>query len=365
MNKSASAKVTSIDWRQETGPLKALLLDTEVSEIMANSWNEIFVERNGRIETAKEHFGSPTNFAQCIQSLCVFAGKEVNRRSPFLDARLPDGSRMNVVVPPVSFGGPVLTIRKAINSLMDYRALIERGALTDKAVYFLNKLVDARQNIVITGASGSGKTTLLSVLTSFVDGAQRLIVVEDTTEVKIQVKNFVRMEVPQVGLGEEEVTMKDLLRNALRMRPDRLIVGECRGSETIDMILAMNTGHEGSMTTIHANSAIDGLTRMESMVLHSGTQLPRSLIQQNIATTIQFVIHADLGPDGKRRLDEVLEIRGWENGNYVTAPIFKWNAKDGLVSTGEVPQIAGEKAVPGVKFPDRFFEPSVKVKFGK
>lgn len=364
MSKHATAKITTIDWRQDAGPLRPLLMDNEVSEIMANSWNEIFYERNGVIELAKEHFSSPTVFNQCIQSLCVYAGKEVNRRSPFLDARLPDGSRMNVVVPPVAFGGPVLTIRKAINSLMDYRALIERGALTDKAVYFLNKLVDARQNIVITGSSGSGKTTMLSVLTSFVDGAQRLIVVEDTTEVKIQVKNFVRMELPQAGMSDEQITMKDLLKNALRMRPDRLIVGECRGSETIDMILAMNTGHEGSMTTIHANSATDGLTRMESMVLHSGTQLPRALIQQNIATTIQYVMHTDLGPDGKRRLDEILEIRGWDNGTYVTAPIFKWNPKDGLVSTGKLPQIAAEKPVPGIRFPDRFFEPGVKVKFG-
>lgn len=364
MKNSAAAKLTMTDWRQETGPLKALLLDNDVSEIMANSWNEVFIERNGKIELAKEQFANPAAFHQCIQSLCVYAGKDVNRRSPFLDARLPDGSRMNVVVPPVAFGSPVLTIRKAINSLLDYRALIERGALTDKAVYFLNKLVDARQNIVITGSSGSGKTTMLSVLTSFVDGAQRLIVVEDTTEVKIQVKNYVRMEVPQIGLGDDEVTMKDLLRNALRMRPDRLIVGECRGAETIDMILAMNTGHEGSMTTIHANSAIDGLTRMESMVLHSGTQLPRSLIQENIATTIQFVMHTDIAPDGKRRLDEILEIRGWENGTYVTASIFKWDPVHGLISTGKIPHIAGDRPVPGIKFPERFFEPNMKVKFG-
>lgn len=360
----AAAKLSTLDWRQEAGPLKPLLMDNDVSEIMANSWNEVFYERNGVIESSREHFASPVAFEQCIQSLCVFAGKEVSRRNPFVDARLPDGSRMNVVVPPVAFGGPVLTIRKAINSLMDFRALIERGALTDKAVYFLNKLVDARQNIVITGASGSGKTTLLSVLTSFVDGAQRLIVVEDTTEVKIQVKNFVRMEVPQLGIAGDEVSMKDLLRNALRMRPDRLIVGECRGAETIDMILAMNTGHEGSMTTIHANSAIDGLTRMESMVLHSGTQLPRSLIQENIATTIQFVMHTDIAPDGKRRLDEILEIRGWENGNYVTAPIFKWTPEGGLLSTGKIPHLAGDKPVSGIKFPERFFEPHVKVKFG-
>lgn len=361
---NTAVKITS-DWRTETGPLRPLLLDQDVSEIMCNAWNEIFVERNGVMEQVETAFPNAQAFVTCVQSLCVVAGREVSRRAPFLDARLPDGSRMNVVVPPVAFGSPVLTIRKAINSLLDYRALIAKGAINDKAVYFLNKIVDARQNVVITGGGGSGKTTLLSVLTSFVDGPQRLIVIEDATEVKIQVKNYVRMELPQATIGDEPIKMAELLRNALRMRPDRLVIGECRGGETLDMLMAMNTGHEGSMTTIHANSATDGLARMESMVLHSGTAMPRALIQENIAQTIHFVMHMDLGPDGKRRLDEILELRGWKDGRYDYATIFKWRPDQGLVSTGVLPLIAGEKPVPGITFPEGFFRPEKRIRFGK
>jgi pilus assembly protein CpaF len=273
---------------------------------------------------------------------------------------------MNVVVPPVAFGGPVLTIRKAINTLLDYKSLVDIGTLTNKAVYFMNKAVDARQNIVITGGGGSGKTTILSILSSFIDGNQRVITVEDATEVTIQVKNFVRMELPQAARGEERLTMADLLRNALRMRPDRIIVGECRGVETIDMLMAMNTGHEGSMTTIHANNATDGLARMESMVVQSGVNVPLQLIQKNIGSTLQFVMHMERGPDGKRRLDEILEIHGWENGNYKLTPIFKWTPENGLLSTGAVPQFAVKSPVPGVKFPnpEDFFKPNTDIKFG-
>ena len=355
----------TVDWKMEAGPLRPLLVDDSVSEIMVNSHNEIFVERGGMIERSTAQFSNAMALNQCIQSLCVHAGREVNRKMPFLDARLPDGSRMNVVVPPVAFGGPVLTIRKAQNALLNYRALINAGSLTEKAVYFLNKCVDCRQNIVITGGGGSGKTTLLSVLTSFIDGNQRVITIEDATEVAVQVKNFVRMELPQSVSSEARVTMTDLLRNALRMRPDRIVVGECRGPETLDMLLAMNTGHEGSMTTIHANQAIDGLARMESMVVHSGTSMPMSLIQKNIGTTVQFVMHVERGPDGKRRLEEVLEIRGWEGGQYLTTPIFKWNEDDGLVTLGNVPRFALKSPVPGIEFPDArtFFKPDTDVSF--
>lgn len=360
-------KLTKTDWKQESGPLKPYLLDDTVSEIMVNSWKEIFIERNGLIEQVDSAFSNAEALMHCVQSLCVFAGREVNRRSPYVDARLPDGSRMNVVVPPVAFGGPVLTIRKALNTLLDFNALVEAGTLTNKAVYFMNKAVDARQNIVITGGGGSGKTTILSILSSFIDGNQRVITVEDATEVTIQVRNFVRMELPQAARGDERLTMADLLRNALRMRPDRIIVGECRGVETLDMLLAMNTGHEGSMTTIHANQASDGLARMESMVVQTGINIPMSLIQKNIGSTIQYVMHMERGPDGKRRLDEILEIRGWENGHYLLTPIFKWTDTKGLQSTGAIPLFAKDKPVPGVRFPDpdEFFKPGTDIKFGE
>jgi pilus assembly protein CpaF len=361
MNNTATKIAPLGDWRQETGPLKALLMDGEVSEIMVNSWNDIFIERNGFIETSEAKFANAQQFMQCIQALCVFAGREVNRRTPFIDARLPDGSRMNVVVPPVSHA-PVLTIRKAIDSVLNYETMIKSGSLTEKAIYFLNKIVDGRQNIIITGGSGRGKTAMLSVLSSLIDSPQRVIVIEDTSELKVQVKNFVRMELPHAVPGEVQLKMADLLRNALRMRPDRIIVGECRGNETIDMLLAMNTGHEGSMTTVHANSAIDGLARLESLVLNSETNLPRALIQQNIASTVHYVIHMDRDPNGKRRLDEVLEIRGWEDGNYLTAPIFKWTAEAGLLTTGKIPRIAKERPAPGIKFHENFFDPSQNIR---
>jgi pilus assembly protein CpaF len=234
-------------------------------------------------------------------------------------------------------------------------------------VYFLNKAVDSNQNVVISGGGGTGKTTLLSVLSSFIDGNQRVITVEDATEVTVQVKNYVRMELPKQGSGNDQITMKDLLKNALRMRPNRIIVGECRGEEMADMLLAMNTGHEGSMTTIHANKAVDALSRIESMVLHSGTKMPPALIQQNIASTIHLIVHLERDANGQRRLDEIIEIQGWDNGRYLTAPIFVWDSEQGLISTGTVPRFAVSPPVAGVSFGDaqKFFHPATEVKLDR
>jgi pilus assembly protein CpaF len=346
------------DWKREAGPLRAYLSDDTISEIMVNKWDEIFLERNGKIERAQAAFVNEAAFAQCVQSFCAFAGREVNRRAPYADARLPDGSRMNVVVAPVAFGSPAMTIRKARSGFVDYKNLIKIGSITEKAVYFLNHAVDAHQNIIVSGGGGSGKTTLLSVLSSFIDGNQRIVAIEDTAELQIQVRNFVRMEIPPAYSSETEITMAELLRNALRMRPDRILIGECRGAEALDMLMAMNTGHEGSMTTIHANRAIDALRRIESMVLHSGLDIPNSLIQQNVASTLHYVVHLERGVDGQRRVDEILEIRGWEKNNYVTAPIFKWRADTGLVTTGETPRFADPANKGPVQFPSGFFQPN-------
>lgn len=352
----------TVDWKKDIGPLKALLMDDTISEIMVNNWKEIYVERNGKMELSQTQFSTLQSFNQCVQALCIVAGREVNRRSPFLDAHLPDGSRMNVVVPPVSINGPILTIRKAQAATVDYRAMVAQGTFTEKVAYFLNKAVDARLNIIVTGASSSGKTSLLSVLTSFVDSPQRLIVIEDSSEVIVQVKNHVRMEVPQATPGEVQVTMADLLRNALRMRPDRIVIGECRGDEALDMLMAMNTGHKGSMTTVHANSAMDGLARLESMVMRSGNNIPRSFVQENIAGAIHLIIHTELNPNGKRQISEILEIRGWKDDKYETATLFKWTAERGLLSTGVFPAFVAKSTIPGIKFFENFFHPDQNVK---
>lgn len=362
-NSSALKNVTQMpDWKRDSGPLKLYLTDETISEIMVNRWDEVFVERNGKIEKGQFAFQNPDSLLACVQAFCVFAGREANRRSPYVDARLPDGSRMNIVVPPVSFGGPVMTIRKAIAKFTDYRSLIKNGSLSEKAAYFLNSAVDARQNIIVSGGTGSGKTTLLSVLSSFIDGNQRVIAIEDTAELQLQVRNFVRLEIPPAHVGETPITMAELLRNALRMRPDRLIIGECRGPEALDMIMAMNTGHEGSMTSIHANRAIDTLGRMETMVLRSGIDVPNHLIQQNLGNTINFIVHMERAEDGRRRLDEILEIRGWDNGEYITETIFKWDPQMGSVSTGKVPKFAEKQSQANPVFPEGFFDPGFIVK---
>lgn len=355
--------IVSSDWKSEAGPLKVYLNDRSVSEIMVNRWDRIFIERNGVITEAEHGFQNAEALARLVRALAVSVGKELNRRFPCLDARLSDGSRLHLVVPPVALDGPTITIRKASDHVMNYQELIQKGAIDGKAIFFLNRAVYAKQNIVISGGTGSGKTTLLNILSSFISEHERVVTIEDTAELKLSVRNIVRMETkPAVG-NEPAISMESLLKNALRMRPDRIVIGECRGAEAMDMLMAMNTGHEGSLTTVHANSAQDALRRMESMVLRSGIEAPLSMIQMDLGNTINFIVQAERSFDGKRRVVEILEVYGRDKDSYLTREIFKFDADKGsLVSTGAVPNFVTQNKDEKLALNAEIFDPDKKVR---
>ena len=355
-------EITGTDWKSEAGPLRALLNDKTISEIMVNRWDKIYIERNGKIVDAEQKFANAEALLRFVRALAVGVGRELNRRYPTLDARLPDGSRLNLVVPPIALDGPSITIRKSNDSVMNYQELINRGALEGKSMFFLNRAVYARQNILISGGTGSGKTTLLNVLSSFINSHERVVTIEDTAELKINVKNLVRMETKPAFGSEPAITMEGLVKNALRMRPDRIVIGECRGAEAMDMLTAMNTGHEGSLTTIHANTAAGALRRLESMVLRSGIDAPLSMIQMDIGNTINFVVQANRSVDGKRRVMEILEVCGRDADGYITRDIFKFDAEKGLVSTGAVPDFVQKNVDPNLALTAEIFDPEKKVR---
>jgi pilus assembly protein CpaF len=355
--------ITTSDWKSEAGPIKVYLNDKTVSEIMVNRWDRVFIERNGLIVEAEHGFQNAEALARLVRALAVAVGKELNRRFPYLDARLPDGSRLHLVVPPVALEGPTITIRKSSDHVMSYQELIQKGAIDGKAIFFLNRAVYAKQNILISGGTGSGKTTLLNVLSSFIGDHERVVTIEDTAELKLNVRNIVRMETkPAVG-SEPAITMESLLKNALRMRPDRIVIGECRGAEAMDMLMAMNTGHEGSLTTVHANSAADALRRMESMVLRSGIEAPLSMIQMDLGNTINFIVQAERSFDGKRRVVEILEIYGRDKDTYLTREIFKFDPEKGhLASTGAVPHFVENNRDEKLALNAEIFDPEKKVR---
>jgi len=354
--------ISTSEWKNEAGPLKAYLNDKTISEIMVNRWDKIFIERGGKIVEADHHFANAEALARLVRALAVAVGKELNRRFPCLDARLPDGSRINLVVPPVSLDGPSITIRKVTDSVITYQELILKGSVNAKAIFFLNRAVYAKQNIVISGGTGSGKTTLLNVLSSFIADHERVVTIEDTAELKLSVKNMVRLETKAASGVDPAIKMEDLLKNALRMRPDRIVIGECRGAEAMDMLMAMNTGHEGSLTTVHANSATDALRRLESMVLRSGIEAPLSMIQMDIANTVHFIVQVDRTFDGKRHVVEILEVCGRDKDTYVTREIFKMDGENGLVSTGAVPRFVTENRDDKLALNPEIFDPEKKVR---
>lgn len=361
-NGNNALEITGSDWKSEAGPLRVFLNDKSITEIMVNRWDRIFIEREGKIVESDMKFTNAEGLLRFVRALAVAVGRELNRRFPTLDARLPDGSRLNLVVPPIALDGPSITIRKASDSVLSYQDLIGRGTLNGKSMFFLNRAVYAKQNILISGGAGSGKTTLLNILSSFINSHERVVTIEDTAELKLNVKNIVRMETkPAIGT-EPAITMDGLVKNALRMRPDRIVIGECRGSEALDMLMAMNTGHEGSLTTIHANTAAGALRRLESMVLRSGVDTPLSMVQMDIGNTINFVVQASRGVDGKRRVVEILEVCGRDEDNCITREIFKLDGERGLVSTGAIPDFVKQNTDPNLALNSEIFDPDKKVR---
>lgn len=305
------------------GILDMIMKDDSVTEVMVNGCEDIWIEKNGRLQKLEQSFESESHLEDTIQRIVSLAGREVNRANPIVDTRLPDGSRVNVVLPPVSVDGPAVTIRKFSVSHMTMEKLQEKGSVSREAAEALKKFVKAGFNIFISGGTGSGKTTFLNALSDFIPEDERIITIEDSAELQITgVKNLVRLETRNANTsGSGEISIRDLIKSSLRMRPERIIVGEVRGAEALDMLNAMNTGHDGSLSTGHANSARDMMTRLETMVL-SGAGLPLTAVRNQIASAIDIVIHLSRMRDHTRKVTEISEITEVRNGEIVLNPLF-------------------------------------------
>lgn len=291
------------------GPLEPLLRDEEITEIMLNGAHRAYIERDGRLEEVSLDLRSSGHLLYLVEKIVGPLGLRVDESSPYVDARLADGSRVNVIIPPLSLRGPVVTIRKFSTTPLTLESLIDKGLLTAEIRSFLSEAVSRRLNIIVSGGAGSGKTTLLNALSAFIPAGERIITIEDAAELQLQQKHVVPLEARPPNLeGKGEVTVRDLLRNALRMRPDRIIVGEVRGGEALDMLQAMNTGHEGSLSTVHANSPLEALFRLETMVCMADTPLPPASIDAQIRSSIDLVLHVARGSDGTRRLIEISSV---------------------------------------------------------
>jgi len=341
------------------GPLEDLLADDSVTEIMVNKADQIFIERAGRILESPVVFSSDKAVLSAIERIVSPLGRRIDESSPMVDARLKDGSRVNAVIGPVALRGPSISIRKFAKRKLMGQDLLNFGSLNEEMLEFLTMAVRERRNIIVTGGTGSGKTTLLNVLSNFIPDTERIVTIEDAAELKLNQPNLVGMEARPANLeGKGLITIRDLVRNALRMRPDRVIVGECRGGEALDMLQAMNTGHEGSMTTAHANSPRDALSRLEVMVLMSSMDLPMTVVREQIASALDLIIHQRRFPCGSRKITYISEITGIESGTIQSQDIFTFRARDqngpeGRVRgefspTGAVPEFYEELAERGV-----------------
>lgn len=321
--------------------LQELLDQDDVTEIMVNGPDDIFIERNGRLYRSPMRFSSKEKLADVIQQIAAERNKVINESSPIVDTRLSDGSRINIILPPVALNEGVITIRRFPKEPVTMKRLLGFGSISQEIVDFLRLLVIAGYNIFISGGTGSGKTSFLNALTEFIPDTERVITIEDSAELQlIGIENLVRLEARDKNLeGNLEVTIRDLVKASLRMRPDRIIVGECRGAEALEVLQAANTGHDGSMSTGHANSAADMLSRLEVMVLMGSVELPVAAIRSQIASGIDILIHLGRMADRSRRLLEVSEIRGMENGEIVTQAIFRYSGDGEWKQTGKLEHI--------------------------
>jgi pilus assembly protein CpaF len=342
------------------GPLDPLLQDGSITEIMCNNFDDIWVERAGLIEQTDLTFTDDSQYRQVIDKIVSAVGRRVDESSPMVDARLPDGSRVNAIIPPLAVHGSVLTIRKFSADPYTAKDLINFGTYTIDLVTVLEACVRARLNVLVSGGTGTGKTTNLNVLSSFIPEGERIITIEDSAELQLQQPHVINLEArPANAEGQGEVRIRDLVKNALRMRPDRIIVGECRSGEALDMLQAMNTGHEGSMTTVHSNSPRDGLSRLETMVLMAGFELPVKAIREQIAAAIDIILHVDRLPDGRRVVTAMSEVQGLEGETILLQDIFKFRFLPGT----ERGKPSGELVASGLrpKFMDKLIEKEIEV----
>lgn len=318
------------------GPLEKLLADDTVTEIMVNKFDEIFIEQSGKLTLSDITFSSDDAVMTAIERIVSPLGRRIDESSPLVDARLKDGSRVNAIIPPLALRGPCLTIRKFAKQKLQAHDLVNFGALNDKMVKFLETAVQNHMNILISGGTGSGKTTLLNVLSNFIPPSERIITVEDAAELKLVQPHLVSLEARPANLeGKGAIPIRDLVKNCLRMRPDRIVVGECRGGETLDMLQAMNTGHDGSLTTAHANTPRDMIARLEVMVMMSGLDLPVTAIREMVASAVHLIVQISRYSDGSRRLTNITEITGVESGIVSMQDIFRYQ-QEGFDENGKV-----------------------------
>ncbi|KEO57041.1 CpaF family protein [Thioclava indica] len=335
------------------GPLEPLLKDESVNDILVNGPQQIFVERNGKLELSEITFKDEPHLLRIIDKIVSAVGRRVDESNPYVDARLADGSRFNAMVPPVAVDGSLVSIRKFKKDKLAIDDLVKFGAFTEEMAAYLQAAVSTRLNVIVSGGTGSGKTTTLNALSSFIDNSERILTIEDTAELQLQQIHVGRMESrPPNVEGKGAVTQRDCLRNALRMRPDRIIVGETRGEEVIDMLQAMNTGHDGSMTTIHANSARDGVSRLENMISMSGIEMPMKAMRSQIASAVNLIVQASRLQDGSRRMVSITEVTGMEGDVISMQEVFRYE-RLGLDPDGK---IIGRFTPTGVRshYSDRF-----------
>ena len=349
------------------GPIEILLKDPSVTEVMVNGPKKIFVERNGRLQLTDVQFHDDSHVMNIIERILSPIGRHIDEAVPLVDARLEDGSRVNIIIPPLSLIGPCITIRKFANRALSVEDLISFGTLDRKMADFIKACIQARINILVSGGTGSGKTTTLNVLSSFIPENERIVTIEDAAELRLQQEHVVTLESRPANIeGSGEITIRDLVKNALRMRPDRIIVGEVRGGEALDMLQAMNTGHDGSLTTAHANSPRDALSRLETMVLMAGFEMPIKAIREQISSAIELVLQQSRLKDGSRKITHITEIQHMEGEIITTQELFRFeqtgmdeNGKlmGHFVATGMHPGFMEKFQINGVSLPDNFFMP--------
>ena len=348
------------------GPLEPLLRDSEISEIMVNGPDKIYVERAGKIYAVSTHFSSDAHLRRTIDKIVGRVGRRIDEASPLVDARLPDGSRVNAVIPPIALDGSMLTIRKFSTDPFTDRDLIAFGTFSVQVRDFLMACVRGRRNIIISGGTGSGKTTLLNVISSFIPDDERIVTIEDAAELQLKQDHVLRLESRPANIeGKGQIAIRDLVKNSLRMRPDRIVVGEIRDGAALDMLQAMNTGHDGSITTVHANSPRDSLSRLETLVLMAGVDLPVRAIREQVAGAVDLVIQQARLKDGSRRVVAISEVAGMESDVITMQDIFTFNYgagrdengrfQGGLISTGLRPKFAGELHDQGIELPPNLF----------
>ena len=354
-----------LDEALELGPIQDLLADDTVSEIMVNRKDQIFVERSGKLVLSNATFSGNSQLLGVIERIVSPLGRRIDEKTPYVDARLADGSRVHAIIPPLAIQGPMLTIRKFAKSRITYKDLVKFGSMTEEMADFLRACIEARLNVIISGGTGSGKTTLLNVMASFIPPNERVLTIEDAAELQLPQEHWGRLETRPANIeGKGEVSIRDLVRNSLRMRPDRIVVGECRAGEALDMLQAMNTGHDGSMTTVHSNTPRDCIARLETLVMMAGMDLPAKAIREQIASAVNLVVQQSRLSDGSRKVTSITEVIGMQGEVVTMQEIFGFR-KSGMdknrkvlgkfVATGFIPKFIDELEQQGIKIPRGIF----------